>query len=144
MNMQISFVPFGTVVSVISGLVGYFYTAAKWSRGRANPDDIIRACLNGVYQLWVVHDDTKLYGFFATEVKQYPQVKMLCVQHCVIEPNRMAEVEDQMQTIAERYAKDSGCAGIEFVGRPGWKRHAGKYGYKTQSVMYQRFFAKDE
>jgi hypothetical protein len=45
-----------------------------------------------------------------------------------------------MQSYAEDYAVRAGCKGIEFVGRPGWKKHAEKYGYTAQSVTYQRFF----
>jgi hypothetical protein len=55
-------------------------------------------------------------------------------------PGSLKEAEELMQDIAARFAKDAGCAGIEFVGRPGWRATANKYGYEVQSVMYQKFF----
>ena len=50
------------------------------------------------------------------------------------------QINDKMQSIAEQIAKNNGCAGIEFVGRPGWKQTARQYGYAVQSVTYQKFF----
>jgi hypothetical protein len=55
-------------------------------------------------------------------------------------PGTMELVEDEMQDKAAQFAKDMGCTGIEFVGRPGWRKTANKYGYEVQSVMYQKFF----
>jgi hypothetical protein len=141
--MNISIVPTGIVYKTVDKLAAFLDTAAVYSRGRSFPDDLLRSILSGVYQLWVVHDDEPvIHGLFMTEVVQYPQKKLLCIQHCVIENNLMNEVEDQMQEIAERYAREAGCGGIEFVGRPGWKRHAMRYGYSAQSVKYQKFFGE--
>jgi hypothetical protein len=142
MNLEISLVPVGHVSSTIPGLLPYLAESAVWSKGRATVDDILRFILNGGMQLWVVFDtETKeIYGHLITEAKQYPQCKMLTIQYCAIKPNHMAHVEDRMQELAEKFAKDMGCNGIEFVGRPGWGKHMKKYGYDVQSVMYQRFF----
>jgi hypothetical protein len=65
---------------------------------------------------------------------------MLVIQYAAMLPNKMAQIEPLMQEYAKTYAVDAGCKGIEFVGRPGWKKHAEKYGYTAQSVTYQRFF----
>jgi hypothetical protein len=94
-------------------------------------------------QLWVVVEDNTILGHTITEIKQYPQCKMLVVQYCAMEPGTLEKVEDHMQDLAARFAKDAGCTGIEFIGRPGWRNTANKYGYTTQSVTYQKFF-KDE
>lgn len=141
MTLEISLVLKGMMYPTISGLIPFLETAAEYSRGRTTPDALITAFFNETYQLWIVHDsDLKFYGFFATELKTYPNKKMLAIQHCVIEPNMMAPVEAKMQVIADKFARDHGCHGIEFVGRPGWKRHAEKFGYRAQSVCYQKFF----
>ena len=141
MSLSISIVPEGFLYRAVPGIMGFLETAALYSRGRTSPDALLLCICSKRYQLWVVHDEAfKLHGIFLTEEVQYPKSKLLCIQHCVIEPNLMVEVEDQMQTIAERYARDTKCNGVEFVGRPGWKRHALKYGYKAQSVKYQKFF----
>jgi dTDP-D-glucose 4,6-dehydratase len=142
-KLDISLVPYGLITTVVGRIQKYVETAAKYSKGRSSADDIIRMFYNNTYQLWVViQEDSGIIGFFATEVKIYPQCKMLTVQHTVIEPNHMAGIESRMQELATLFAKDHGCAGVEFVGRPGWKKHAGKFGYTSSSVVYQRFFEK--
>lgn len=141
MNLSISLIPQGFLYRAIPRVMEYLETAALYSRGRTNPDALLGCIFSQRYRLWVVHDDDlKFYGIFLTEEVQYPDSKFLCIQHCVIEPHLMVEVEEQMQVIAEKYARDTRCNGVEFVGRPGWKRHALKYGYKAQSVKYQKFF----
>lgn len=142
MNLEISLVPVGHISKTIPSLLGYLEESESWSRGRAKVDDILRFVLAGQMQLWVVfsQDEQRIYGHIITEVKQYPQCKMFVIQYCCIEPHYMQYVENQMQDIAERFAKDMDCKGIEFVGRPGWGKHIKKYGYDVQSVVYQKFF----
>ena len=142
MNLEISFVPNGNISTAIPTLLPYLAESELWTRGRSKVDDILRFLFNGQMQLWVVFctEEQKLYGYLITEVKQYPQCKMLVIQYCCIEANHMQFVEDKMQEIAESFAKDMQCIGIEFVGRPGWGKHIKKYGYDVQSVSYQKFF----
>jgi hypothetical protein len=142
MKLEISFVPNGNISTAIPTLLPYLAESELWTRGRSKVDDILRFLFNGQMQLWVVFctEEQKLYGYLITEVKQYPQCKMLVIQYCCIEANHMQFVEDKMQEIAESFAKDMQCIGIEFVGRPGWGKHIKKYGYDVQSVSYQKFF----
>lgn len=142
MKLEISLVPLGHIHEVVSGLLPYLKESAVWTRGRSTVDDILRFLVNGSMHLWVVFtpEEGKIYGHIITEVKQYPQCKMLTIQYCAMESNHMAHVEDKMQELAEKFAKDNGCSGIEFIGRPGWGKHIKKYGYDVQSVSYQKFF----
>jgi hypothetical protein len=91
-------------------------------------------------QLWVAHQEGQVYGHVITEIKDYPRCKMLIVQYCAGEEDHMQYAEDEMFDLLDRFAKDAGCAGVEFVGRPGWRKQANKYGFSVQSVMYQKFF----
>jgi hypothetical protein len=138
-----SLIPPGTVAGVIPSLLPYLVKSQEWTRGRATVDDILRFILNGQMQLWIGHDDNEIYGHVITEVKNYPQCKMLVVQYCAGEPNHMQYVDEEMFDLLDRFAKDAGCSGIEFVGRPGWRKQAGKYGFEVQSVMYQKFFKEE-
>lgn len=138
--MEISLILPGQVALVVPALLPFLQQSQKWSRGRATVDDILRFVLNGHMHLWAVHKTGTIKGHVVTEVKQYPQCKMLAVQYCAIEPGLMHEVDAVMHDTAERFAKSAGCAGIEFVGRPGWRKTAKKHGYAVQSVMYQKFF----
>jgi hypothetical protein len=138
--MEISIVPFGKVAGLVPALLPYLEESEKWTKGRSTADDILKSILNGQMQLWAVHDQESIYGHVITEVKQYPQCKMLVVQYCAMKPWTMDLVSAKMHETAERFAKDAECAGIEFVGRPGWRDVAKQQGYTVQSVVYQKFF----
>mgnify|MGYP003349989403 CR=1 FL=1 len=142
MKLEIAFIQYGSIAGTIPAILPYLAESSKRSRGRVSVDDILRFLFSGEMQLWVVFDsDTQeAHGHFITEVKQYPQCKMLVIQYAAMTPNHMVEIEDLMQQYAKDYAVRAGCNGIEFIGRPGWKKHAEHYGYTAQSVMYQRFF----
>lgn len=142
--MEINLVPIGRVAGLIPDILPYLQESAGWSRGRATSDDLLRFVLNGEMHLWVVHDTQNFYGHVITEIKQYPRLKMLTVQYCAMKPWTMDVISDQMHSIAEQFAKSAGCSGVEFVGRPGWRKTANQYGYAVQSVMYQKFFEEAE
>ena len=138
--MDISLIAPGQVVAVAARILPYLEVSAEWSKGRSSIDDIIRFVLDGQMHLWAVYDDNALHGHLVTEITQYPQCKFLTIQYCAMEPGTMEAVEDKMQEYAERFARDAGCVGIEFVGRPGWRKTANHYGYELHAVTYQKIF----
>lgn len=138
--MDISLIPIGQVAGVLPAILPFLKESEDWTRGRATVDDLLRFVLNGQMHLWVVHEGRGVAGHVITEIKQYPQCKMLAIQYCAMKPGTLDEINEKMQDVATRFAKDAGCAGIEFVGRPGWRDTAKTYGYTVQSVMYQKFF----
>lgn len=138
--MNITLVPPGHVAGVIPALLPYLHESQEWTRGRALVDDLLRLVLTGQMQLWVVFESDQIFGHVITEIKDYPRCKMLTIQYCAMETGTLDEINEKMQDVATRFAKDAGCAGIEFVGRPGWRATAREYGYTVQSVMYQKFF----
>lgn len=142
--MNINLIPPGQVAGLVPALLPYFAETQKWARGRIVVDDVLRLVLNGHMQLWVVNDGEKVFGHVITEIKQYPQCKMLTVQYCAMEPWTMAAVSEKMHQTAEQFARGAGCAGVEFVGRPGWRKVAAEQGYEVQSVVYQKFFKEAE
>lgn len=143
MNLTISIVPNGMITQVIGGISKYLVTASELTRGRCSVDDLARFIYTGYYALWVFLDeDTKaIVGFYVTEIKSYPQSRMLCVQHCVTEPGCLEDgFSVVMQDVLTRYAKDADCTGIEFVGRLGWKKKFTKeFGYTATNAVYQMF-----
>ncbi len=138
--MEINLIPPGQVAGVVPALLPYLQESAGWSRGRVTTDDLLRFVLNGEMQLWAVHEGGNGYGHVITEIKQDARLKRLTVQCCAMKPWTMDLISDQMHSIAEQFAKSAGCAGVEFVGRPGWRKTTNEYGYAVQSVMYQKFF----
>lgn len=138
--MDISLVPIGQVAGLVPAILPFFKESEDWTRGRATVDDLLRFVLNGQMHLWVVHDEEKIAGHVMTEIMAYPQCKMLRIQYCAMTTGTLDEINEKMQDVAARFAKDAGCSGIEFIGRPGWRATAKTYGYNVQSVMYQKFF----
>jgi len=138
--MDIRLVPPADVAGRVPALLPYLEESCSRAKGRVFVEDLVRFVTNGQMFLWAVEDDEHTYGHLITEVKTYPQLKMLAVQYCAMKPWTMDLVSDKMHEIAERFAKDAGCAGVEFVGRPGWRNVAKENGYSVQSVVYQKFF----
>ena len=138
--MKIDIVPISKLLSVLPTLAPYLEESARWTRGRAIPEDIFRFLLNGQMLLLAVHDKGTVYGHVICEVKVYPQCKMLTVQYCAGKPHHMQFIEDEMYALLDDLARQAGAAGVEFVGRPGWGKSAKAHGYDVQSVTYQKFF----
>jgi hypothetical protein len=138
--MEISLVPVGQIAAAVPAVLPYLNESSTWTRGRSSTDDILRFVLNGQMQLWVVHENAVAMGHVITEIKAYPSCKMLVIQYCAMVPETLALIEEKMHHTAAQFARDAGCAGVEFVGRPGWRLTARTYGYDVQSVMYQKFF----
>jgi len=141
--MKVALIPPGMVAQTIPALLPYLTKSQEWTRGRATVDDILRFILTGQMQLWVGHEEGKIYGHVITEIKDYPQRRMLVVQYCALESHHMQYMDDEVSDLLDRFAKDAGCSGVEFVGRPGWRNQAAKYGFEVQSVMYQKFFKEE-
>jgi hypothetical protein len=129
-NLNISLVPYGQITYVIPSLIRYLNESESWALGRANIDDLVRFALTGQMQLWAVYD----------EIKSYPQKKMFVIQYCAMTSNHMKHIEDKMHETADKFAKDMGCHGIEFFGRPGWEPHVKKRGYTVKTVVFEKHF----
>lgn len=144
MKLHVTLVPVGRLGFLIPELLQYLQKSEHWTMGRANIDDILRFLLTGQMHLWAVYDpETKqIYGYNITEVKEYPQCKMLVVQYSAGEPNHMQYVENEMHHVLESFAKDAGCVGIEAFGRPGWEPHLKKHGFTVKTVVYEKFFGE--
>jgi len=142
MNLSISLIPYGQISYMVAPLIKYLQESEDWTKGRSSIDDIVRFVLTGQMQLWVVFnpEDQAIHGYVITEIKSYPQSKMFVIQYCAMNPNHMKYVEDVMHETADRFAKDAGCAGIEFFGRPGWEPHVKKRGYTVKTVVFEKFF----
>lgn len=142
MQLDISLVPYGQISYIVPSLIGYFEKSEGWTRGRSGVDDIVRFVLTGQMQLWVVFDpvDNEIYGYVVTEIKQYPKNKIFVIQYCAMEPHYMQHVAEKMHETADRFAREMGCNGVEFFGRPGWEPHVKKYGYTAKSVVFEKYF----
>lgn len=141
MNLDIKLIPPKALPPWIPGLRKYLAKSEAWTRGRAEAVDIIEFLISGQMLLWVVVDeDFCPYGYVITETKNYPRCSMLVVQYCAGENSYMKYIEDKMYDTLDKFAQDSGCAGIEFFGRRGWANHVKKHGYEAATMVYERYF----
>lgn len=142
MNLDISLIPHGQIGYIVPSLIKYFDESVKWTKGRSEIDDILRFIFTGQMQLWVVFepDNSAVHGYVMTEIKEYPRKKLLAIQYCAMAPHLMKFVEDNMHTKAAMFAKNVGCSGIEFYGRPGWEPHVKKHGYTVKTVVFEKHF----
>lgn len=140
MTMRITLVGDNQVAAVIPAILPYMRMSESWSDGRTAVDDILRFILNRQMLLWLIYDDHGVYAYVVTEVKEYPQCKMLVIQYCAGQTGVLELAEELVHSTMERFAKDAGCAGVEFFGRPGWRNNARKHNYDMQTVIYQKFF----
>lgn len=140
--MEIVHVPYGKVTSHIKALLPFLEKSEKWSHGRANADDILRLVLTERLHLCIIKDNDDVLGYFGLEVKQYPQCKMLVIQYCAMETGTLEKVQDDMVRTTEAIAKQLGCIGIEFIGRPGWRNVVTSNGYILQDVLYQKMIGE--
>lgn len=142
MAYTVSYVPYGKLCYVLPHLVENLHKSELWTKGRASVDDIIRFLYLGQMHLWYVFDpDTQAEdGYVITEVKEYPRCKMLVVQYCAGDIGVLEGSRDVVFNTLERFAKDAGCSGVEFFGRPGWTPHAKQHGYTVRTVVYEKHF----
>ena len=144
MTHAVTLIPYGSLWQVLPHLADSLHKSEFWSRGRASVDDIVRFLYVGQMYLWYVYDSTQvgLQGYLITEVKEYPRKKMLVIQYCAGDTGVLEDSAEVVFNTLERFAKDAGCAGVEFFGRPGWTPHAKKRGYDVQTVVYEKHFGE--
>lgn len=142
MNYHLSYIPRGILTEVVSQILPYLPKSEEWSIGRSQVDDIVAYLYSGQMHLVGVYDnDTqRMHGYIICEIKQYPQFKMLIMQYAAGEPGVMQHIEEKMHKFVEDLAKAFGCKGVEFVGRPGWKKSMLKHGYSADTIVYEKFF----
>lgn len=143
---KVTLVPHGYISHVLPDILPIMAKSEMWSRGRSKIDDILTFLFTGRMQLWLAYEaeTRRAIGYNITQVREYPQCKMLVVQYTAGESNMMQYVEEVMHDTLVRYAKDAGCKGIEAFGRPGWEPHLKKFGYTVKTVMYERHFDDEE
>ncbi len=142
MTYGMTWVPYGNLTAILPQLVPYLRKSELVSHGRSSIDDIVRYLYTGQMLLWVIYEEgtEKPVAYVVTEVKQYPQQKMLVWQYVASDEGILDGVEELTHKTIESFAKDVGCNGLEAVGRFGWKRMTKNFGYKSYAVLYEKFF----
>lgn len=75
--------------------------------------DVAEAILHGRWQLW-----TDGHSIACTSVVQYPALRVLYIH---VGAGELGSVVLMWPTLKD-FAKRQGCARVQFMGRPGWRR----------------------
>jgi hypothetical protein len=133
--MEVSLVPTEYVDTCWNKVEGFIAKAAKYTYGRYTTGNIYDIVKEGDYQLWVAFDGETFKGAVVTNIMNYPQKKILCMQFCGGEELKLWK--QPMLDLLKRFARDLGCEGIESTGRPGWAKIFENDGYKATWVTYE-------
>lgn len=133
--IEVSLVPAQYVDTCWDKIEGFIAKAAKYTYGRYTVSNIYDIVKEGEYQLWVAFDKETFKGAVVTNIMNYPQKKVLCMQFCGGEELKLWK--QPMLDLLKRFARDLGCEGIESTGRPGWAKIFENDGYKATWVTYE-------
>jgi hypothetical protein len=133
--IEVSLVPTEYVDTCWSKVEKFIEKAAKYTYGRYTTSNIYDIVKEGDYQLWVAFEGETFKGAVVTNIMNYPQKKILCMQFCGGEELKLWK--QPMLDILKRFARDLGCEGIESTGRPGWAKIFENDGYKATWVTYE-------
>jgi hypothetical protein len=133
--IEVSLVPAQYIDTCWEKIEAFIAKAAEYTYGRYTVGNIYDLVMDGDYQLWVAYDGKDFKGAVVTNIISYPQRKLLGMQFCGGE--ELSTWKDPMLDLLKRFARDSGCEGIESTGRPGWAKVFQNDGYKATWVTYE-------
>ena len=111
--------------------------ATATSRGKETAFDIRRALGSRDAQLWCfkANADAPISAVAVTEIVNYPRRRVLRIRICT------GEDRERWQAgllALEDWARGQGCAGCEFIARPGWGRVLKAHGYETTHHVVEK------
>jgi hypothetical protein len=133
--IEVSLVPAQYIDTCWEKIEAFIAKAAEYTYGRYTVGNIYDLVMEGDYQLWIAYDGKDFKGAVVTNIINYPQRKLLGMQFCGGE--ELSTWKDLMLDLLKRFARDSGCEGIESTGRPGWAKVFQNDGYKATWVTYE-------
>ena len=137
--MSVSLIPREGFDFVRKDMEAYLAPTLALSGGRENLSTVWQRLITGEYQMWMCFDeDFKVKGVQITRIEQYPLLKMLNL--IFTGGTDLEDWHEELIAMLERFAKDHNCAGLEGVGRLGWKRFLKDYGWKVDNVICEKLF----
>lgn len=140
MNIGLATVSVENRVALMPQLKPFFDRMAGHTLGRRDGADIAMDMMLGSRQLWVLYDkddNSRIVGYIVTRIENHPQARHLVIADCGGEEHILDTVFNEFFSIIEEFARLNKCDGIEFLGRPGWKKYA--KACDLQVVQYQYF-----
>lgn len=132
--IEVSLVPPELVRGLWPRVFPYLSSAAEYTFGRYEPEDIVEFVLSGQAHLWIVLDGDDIKGVTITRFWQYPRKN--CLDLVFLAGDDGFSWKDEMLSTLQNWARDSGCDVIEASGRAGLARAFKDDGYR---VLWQVF-----
>ena len=126
-------ISYGRFGNKLPHIVGNLIKLAELTNGRQTVDDILLEIINGSVQLWVADN-----VIFTTRIVDYPQKRMLSVQLCT--GYAMESWLKPVLNALEDYAKKMNCAGIEGLGREGWRKILESENFIVSQIVLEKLF----
>lgn len=109
--------------------------SVQMTYGQATVEDILKCCVEGDMQLWVVCKDKDLLAVIVTEIAQLPRKRVFIFRFCGGE--KLGEWVKVMDNFLN-WARSQGCDQAEIYGRKGWGRIYRDYGYEEIASCFHR------
>jgi hypothetical protein len=143
---EISLVPFDKVPLIWEKVEKYLKKSAGRSGGRTTIEDIYYELINNKTNLWIIFEkeSDQIIGVLITLFNTYPTgKKMLNLEHTA-GINMQNWIEKGIDVIT-KFAKDTGCEGLEGIGRHGfWNWVKNKKGWKKPATFYEYIFEENK
>jgi hypothetical protein len=105
---------------------------------RATPDALIGMIFRQNLSVYGVFLEHKLVGFALASVCHYAKGRALVVHDVVTDTGVFEDHWERLFNLLGQTAKNTGCAWVDFHGRPGWNKWAKESGFEARQVVFTK------
>ena len=109
--------------------------AMRFSQGKYQLTDIYEDVRSNYAQAWIAESSAQIHGVAITQIVRYPRKVMLFIT--MLAGKDFCLWDNIVNDCLIPYAKQHGCDGIEFLGRPGWDRRAKPLGFNPALTVFE-------
>lgn len=106
-------------------------------RGCYEPEDVLKALLDGICRLWISWNDEREHVEAAAVTEEIRYPRRVALRLWLIGGENMRAWGRPMRDLLEEYARDRGCDAIEGGMRKGWLRIGGE-GWHQTGVTFEK------
>lgn len=112
------------ISTIVNDIMPFIAKGVERIKEKHNVDSILELLFNGNAHLWVLSDGKCIRGILITEFIRYPLSKWLNI--IMLVGNNIIKNISVIRFI-EKFAKNTGCLGIEALARKGFKKFFDDY-----------------
>lgn len=94
--------------------------------------------MNGSLQVWAIGDAKAIRMVIYTQIATFTSGNVLQIIWGAGQGKVWEEAAPVVEATLETYAKLANCHRIDAIGRPGWEKILGKYGFEKSAVILSR------